>query len=112
MGARTFASYTRSRNCAGVYVGADHPRITMHTKPLSPPAAILYPEAVSILTVACAATFSGAALLASATSDSGVIKYSLSGRYWGFCPWAKPTCIVTNKTSATKVLLIEPRLLH
>src|SRR5213594_497956 len=37
MGAWTFGSYTMSRNCVGVYVGAVHPRMTMHTNCQLPP---------------------------------------------------------------------------
>src|SRR3989441_6151081 len=61
--------------------------MTMHTNPLSPLAATLYPEGVSILTVARAETCSGAALLARATSAFWAIMYSLRGGYLG--PWAQ-----------------------
>ena len=83
-------------------MGADQPRNTRHTKPLSPWAAILYPEAVRILTVACAETFAGAALLANVTSVSGVIRYLLSGGYWRFRPWTEVTCILKNKTKISQ----------
>src|SRR5260370_12966253 len=103
MGARSFEEYTRSRNGAGVNVGAPQPRMTMHTKPLSPWAATLYPEAVSILTVACTETFSGAALLANATSASGVIMYSLSGGYLEAWGRAGAGSMLAKNTSNTNV---------
>src|SRR5712691_6673936 len=70
----------------------------MHTNPLLPWAATLYPEVVSILTVACAEIFSGAALFARATSASGAIMYSLSGGYLG--PWAHPAA--ASKFASTR----------
>src|SRR5437867_4334256 len=72
--------------------------MTMHTNPLSPLAVTLYPEVVSILTVARAETFSGAALLARATSASGAIMYSLSGGYLE--PWANPAA--ASKFASTR----------
>src|SRR2546422_4190753 len=72
--------------------------MTMHTNPLSPLAVTLYPEVVSILTVARAETFSGAALLARATSASGAIMYSLSGGYLE--PWAHPAA--ASKFASTR----------
>ena len=56
----------------------------MQTEPLSPWEAMVYPDVVRILTVACADTLLGAALLAKAISASDDIKYSLSGGYLEF----------------------------
>src|SRR5260370_5489518 len=92
IGARTVGSQTRSRNCAGVYVGAEKPRMTIQTEPLSPCVATVNPDAVSILTVARADTLSGAALLAKAISASGAIKYSVSGGYLEF--WAQTIVVL------------------
>src|SRR6266567_4144759 len=78
--------------------------MTMHTKPLSPCAATLYPEAVNILTVACPETFSGAALLANATSASGVIIYSLSGEYLELCPCTEAVCILTKSSTSPAII--------
>src|SRR5882762_5509108 len=78
--------------------------MTMHTKPLSPWAATLNPEAVRIFTVACAETFSGAALLANAISASGVIMYSLSGGYLALCPRTEATCRLTRRNTSAVII--------
>src|SRR5579863_9211605 len=78
--------------------------MTMHTKPLSPWAATLNPEAVRIFTVACAETFSGAALLANAISASGVIMYSLSGGYLALCPRTEATCRLTRSNASAAII--------
>lgn len=81
-------------------VGAPQPRRTMHTKPLSPSAATLNPETVSIFTMACAETLAGAALFANDTSASGVIVYSLSGGYLELCPSTEAACrLVRSRTN-------------
>src|SRR6266481_3301321 len=86
--------------------------MTMHTKPLSPWVATLYPAAVSILTVAWADTFSGAALFASALSASGVIMYSPSGGYLGLCASrVAASRVATRKTMPTVSFFILDRLL-
>src|SRR5258705_313658 len=44
--------------------------------------------------------FSGAALLANATSASGVIMYSLSGGYFELCPCTEAACILTKSITS------------
>src|SRR2546428_1432540 len=80
--------------------------MTMHTKPLSPWAATLYPAAVSTLTVACAETFWGAAFLAIAISASGVIMYSLRGEYLGLCARTEAVCILITRNPSPAVILL------
>src|ERR687898_2592216 len=89
----------KSRNPAGVYVGADHARMTMHTKPLSPSIATSYPDSFNTFIVAWSETLAGAALLANAISASCGIMYSLSG---GYCvwPWAEESIAAADKSIA------------
>src|SRR5258705_9093116 len=47
--------------------------------------------------------FSGAALLANATSASGVIMYSLSGGYFELCPCAWAACILAKNSTSPAI---------
>src|SRR5262249_61059253 len=85
MGASTVASYTRLRNCTGEYVGAEKPRITMQTDPLSPCCTTSNPDLVRTLLLARSETFAGAAVLANAVSAPRCIRYCpIGGDFWGF----------------------------
>ena len=53
------------------------------------------------LLVAAVVTF---ALLANATSASGVIMYSLSGGYWGLCPRIDAACILTKSSTSPAII--------
>src|SRR5918994_1029349 len=94
----------KSRNAAGVYVGADHARMTMHTKPLSPSIATSNPDSFKTLIVARSETLAGAALLANAISASCGIMYSLSG---GYCvwPWTEVSIAAADKSIATPLAI-------
>src|SRR5579859_2706902 len=74
------------RTGAGVKVGAPvNPRMTKHTKPLSPARATSYPVLVKTFIVAWSEMLAGAALLANAISASRCIMYALRGGYFISC---------------------------